>query len=321
MEKRRLGRTELQVTVMGLGGAPIGRENCTEEEALETVWATLEAGVNLIDTAPHYGLGLSETRIGLALRERPDLAADCILSTKTGHYGEIRDYSYDTTLRSVERSCKRLSVTSLPIVHIHGVWNAEELRTILGSRSAHAALRALQEEGVVGAIGIGTRHLDALQLAVDSGEFEVMMIANQYNLLNQAGRSVIESARERDVGILIAGAYATGILAKGPVPEARYDYRPTSQEVRDRTAALQELCGEWKCSLPAAAVQYCWRGPASTAVTVLGARTRQQAEANAAYAKEEISAGFWAELERDIKRSGFQPPPFDRSSTYRRPTY
>lgn len=131
MEKRRLGRTGLEVTVVGFGGAPIGREGVTHEEAMETVWASLEGGINLIDTSPHYGLGRSERRIGEALRSRPNLAEGVILSTKTGHYGDEKDYSYDRTLRSVENSLQALGVDHLAIVHIHDVTSAEELEDVV----------------------------------------------------------------------------------------------------------------------------------------------------------------------------------------------
>ena len=298
MEKRRLGRTGLNVTVVGLGGSPLGRENVTEEKALETVWASLEGGANLVDTSPHYGLGRSETRIGKALRERPGLAVECILSTKTGHYGWEKDYSYDRTLRSVSLSLERLGVNYLPIVHIHDVHDTEELREILSSKAAHTALRRLQSEGVIGYIGIGTKSLDVLQLAVESGEFDVLMMANQYNLVEQAGRAIIEKARQRDVGVIIAGAYATGILAKGSAdPRSRYYYRPATLPVREYVAKIEALCQEWGCSLPAAAARFCLRGLLSEAVTVLGARGRQQVEMNLRTVQEQIPPGFWAKLD------------------------
>jgi D-threo-aldose 1-dehydrogenase len=297
METRRLGRTGLYPTLVGLGGAPLAHERCSDQEAMETVWASLEAGMNLIDTAPLYGGGRSEILIGQALRQRPDLTEGLIICTKTGRYLEGGDYSYDNTLRSVARSLERLGVAHLDIVHIHDVGGAEDLRQVMQSRAAHAALRQLQSEGVVGHIGLGIRRLETLQFALESGEFDVLMMANQYNLLEQAGRPILEDAARRDVGVIIAGAYATGILAKGAVPEARYGYRPPSEDVLARTAALEALCARWDVSLPAAAVQFCLRGPAAQAVTVLGAREPAQTLTNVATVAQEIPAGFWAELQ------------------------
>ena len=258
----------------------------------------MEAGAHLVDTVPLYGGGRSETLIGRALRARRDLAANCILSTKTGRYGAVSDYSYDRTLRSMERSLERLGVSHLPIVHIHGVSTEEELTEILRSKAAHTALRKLQSEGIIDSIGIGTRSLDALHFALKSGEFDVVMIANQYNLLEQAGRPVIEEARQRDIGVIIAGAYATGILAKGNAdPRSQYLYRPADQGVRQRVAELGDMCRRWGCSLAGIAVQFCLRGPVAVAVTVLGARGRQQAEENAVAVAEQIPSGLWVELD------------------------
>jgi D-threo-aldose 1-dehydrogenase len=298
VEKRRLGRTNLRVTEIGLVGAPLGRDICSDQEAMETVWASLESGMNIIDTSPFYGRRRSESRIGRALRERPDLASACILSTKTGHYDrEEHDYTFEGTLESVERSLELLGVDHLHLVHLHDIWDPEHLRQILRSKAAHAALRRLQSEGTIGAIGIGTRDLGTLQFAVESNEFDVLMIANLYNLLVQAGRTIIEEARQRDVGVILAGTYASGILAKGSAdPHSNYRYRPASQEIRGRVAALEALCRKWGCSLPAAAVQFCLRGPATGAVTVLGARTPRQVEGNLNALKQEIPRGFWAEF-------------------------
>lgn len=305
MEKRRLGRTDLEVTVVGLGGGPIGREYVSHEEALETVWASLEGGVNLVDTSPHYGLGKSERRIGDALRQRPDLAEGVILSTKTGHYGDERDYSYDRTLRSVENSLEVLGVDRLPIVHIHDVTSAEELENIVREKAAHAALCDLREEGVVGNIGVGTKSLAALDFAVESGDFDVLMMANRYNLIDQEGEEIIVKALERDVGVFIAGAYATGILAKGSAdPQATYFYSRATSDVRGYVAKIEGLCEKAGCSLPAAAVQFCLRNPIEGAVTVLGARTRDQAEQNVRVVEEDIPEAFWQQLETLIEERG-----------------
>lgn len=307
METRRLGRTGIEVPVAGLGGAPLGRSECSDAEAMETVWATLEAGIRFIDTSPYYSDERSERLIGRALAERPDLTSGLVLSTKTGHYADHRDYSYDRTLRSVEGSLKRLGRAYLSIVHIHDVYSTEELRDVLRFRAAHAALLRLKEEGVIGAIGLGTRALDAHQLAIDCGGFDVLMIANQYNLLERAGKSVIESAARHDVGVIVVGVYATGILAKGPVPEARYGYRPASEAVMERTRRIQQVCERWGVALPAAAIAFCLRGPASQAVTVLGARGRRQVEQNLAWATAAVPEGLWADLDEALQESRNHP--------------
>jgi D-threo-aldose 1-dehydrogenase len=300
MEMRRLGRTGLEAPVIGLGGAPLAHAESSDADALETVWSTLEAGITFIDTAPFYGAERSERLIGRALAERPELTQGLVLSTKTGRYADHRDYSYDRTLRSIEGSLERLGRTYFSMVHIHDPDSSEELEQILRYRAAHAALLRLKEEGVIGAIGIGTRALDALQLAIDCGGFDVLMIANQYNLLEQAGKAIIESAARHDVGVIIAGVYATGILAKGPVPQARYGYRPAGDEIVERTRRIQDVCQRWGVSLPAVAIAFCLRGPASHVVTVLGARGRGQVEHNLTWATEPAPEGLWAEIDEVV---------------------
>ena len=305
MQTRRLGRTNLEVTVIGLGGAPIGRENCSAEDASGTVWVSIEGGMTLVDTSPHYGLGRSEERIGRALRERPDLAEKVILSTKTGHYVTERDYSYDRTMRSVETSLQRLGVSYLPIVHIHDIQTADELDAMMGDKAALTALCELKAQGVVGNIGLGTKGLGALDRALDSGHFDVLMMANQYNLVEQAGAHIIERARELDVGVIIAGAYATGILVKGSAhPDARYQYRPASSSVRSHVAAVERLCARWGCSLPTVAVQFCLRASRDWPVAVLGARTAEQTQTNLATVHETVPDGLWPELEALLASAG-----------------
>jgi len=304
MQKRRLGQTGLEVTVVGFGGAPVGRIRTSRVGGLRTVWAALEAGVDLIDSSPHYGLGRSEIVIGQALRERPELAKSCVVSTKTGHYQGTKHHTYELTKRSIELSLQRLRRDYLDIVHLHDLHSEEEWWRAMRPSGSHRALRELKAQGVIGAIGIGTRSLQVLDLAVGSGAFDVMMIANQYNLLTQAGADVIRKASERGMGVIIAGALATGILAKGSAnPDSRYQYRPPSDGVRAQVARIEALCARWACTLPGAAVHYCLRGPASEAVMVLGARTAQQAQTNVAAAEEGIQEGFWEELDKVIGTS------------------
>ncbi|MBC7235450.1 MAG: aldo/keto reductase [Chloroflexi bacterium] len=308
MHLRRLGKTELMVSEVGLGGAPLAREGVSDAEAIWTVWTALDAGVNLVDTSPHYGLGRSETLIGRALAERPELKKGLILSTKTGHYGAEKDYSYERTRRSVATSLQRLGVDRVDILHIHDVQEAEHMRELLKSQSAYTALREYQEEGVIGFIGVGTRSLEVLQVVVESGAFDCFMMANQLNLIEQAGAPIVQAALRADIGVLIAGAYATGILAKGSAdPNARYRYQPASDAVRQRVAAIEELCARWGVALPAAAVQFCLRyGEGQTppnVVAVLGARTPEQAAAIVETVAKRAPEGFWQELDEFLARS------------------
>jgi D-threo-aldose 1-dehydrogenase len=212
-------------------------------------------------------------------------------------------------MRSVETSLERLGVDYLPIVHIHDVVSEDELKDIVRQEGAHAALSDLREEGVVGNIGVGTKSLSALSFAIESGAFDVLMMANRYNLIDQVGEDIIVKATKRDVGVIIAGAYATGILVKGSAdPKSSYFYSPATSDVRGYVAKIEGLCEKAGCSLPAAAVQFCLRNPVEAAVTVLGARTRDQAEQNVRVADEEIPEAFWQQLETLVEDRGLVSP-------------
>ena len=312
MQLRRLGRTELLVTEVGLGGAPLAREGVADEEALRTVWTAIEAGVNLVDTSPHYGLGRSETLIGQALAQRPELKEGLILSTKTGHYGGNKDYTYERTRRSVAESLERLRVDYVDILHIHDVQEAAHLQELMDTKAVYAALCAYRDEGVIGAIGLGTKSLEVLEFAVESGGFDCFMIANQLNLVDQSGAPVVAAALEADMGVLVAGAYATGILIKGSAdPDARYRYQPASDAVRARVAAIEAICARWGVELAAAAVQFCLRVPDAEQrqgqppdiAAVLGARTPAQAAAIVQTVAEPAPEGFWRELDEYLART------------------
>ena len=135
-------------------------------------------------------------------------------------------------------------------------------------------------------------------MAIESGAFDVLMIANQYNLLKQAAGDTIARAAQKDVGVIIAGAYATGILAKGSADLAsHYGYRPASEEIRVRVAEVEALCQKWRCALPTTALRFCLRAPHPGLITVLGARTPEQTQQNATRADDEVPEGFWADLD------------------------
>ncbi|MEA3406930.1 MAG: aldo/keto reductase [Chloroflexota bacterium] len=143
----------------------------------------------------------------------------------------------------------------------------------------------------------------------ESGEFDALIIANRYNLIDQVGEGIIAKAIERDVGVIIAGAYATGILAKGSAdPRATYLYSRATADVRGYVAKIEGLCEKAGCSLPAAAVQFCLRSPVKGAVTVLGARTRDQAAQNVHVAEEDLPEAFWQQLETLIESRGVVSP-------------
>lgn len=283
MEYVKLGETDLVVSELGFGGAPIGglyNREIAEDQAIATVHRALNLGMNFIDTAPFYGYGRapygqSERYIGRALATYDgDMP---IVATKVGRVPEDFDYSYDMTMASVEDSMERLGLDYLPLVHFHAVHLAESVDQVLSAEGSLGALRELQEQGVVGWIGVGTpRPIIAEYIASD--EVDVALVSNQYDLLDRsAAERILPLARKHKVGVVIGGAYGGGILATGPVPGAKYKYRDAPSEIRERVRTMQDICSQFDVSLTAVALHFCLRHPTVDSV-VLGTSSVEHVE-------------------------------------------
>jgi D-threo-aldose 1-dehydrogenase len=308
LPQRRLGRTGLKVTVVGLGcawlgqqgGADTGQGRLDEEQALATIWSALTAGVRLLDTAPLYLNTQSECLVARALSERPALAADVIIQTKMGHRPEPFDYSYTMTMRCVEGSLERLGRAHLPLLYIHDA-PAELFERVMAADGALGALRQLQRQGVVGHIGIANNNPLDNALYSESGEFAMAVVPEAYSLLNQVATERILPAAERfGMGIVLAVPLEKGLLATGIRSGQTYPGRRFSAECLAHVGRLEDLCAEYDISLLAAALQFCLRHPAVTAV-IPGGRTPTEARQNALAVRESIPEAFWSALQPLIR--------------------
>jgi D-threo-aldose 1-dehydrogenase len=256
MPTRALGRSGLDVTVIGFGAAPLGDlyARLDDATAIAAVEAAYQAGILLFDTSPHYGNGLSEHRCGTALRRIP--RESFVLASKAGRYMRARsttearvaadvaapgfaggfphrsvvDYSFDGTLKSFEQSLLRLGVDRLDIALIHDVdvWThgAEQIEARFheAMAGAYRALDRLRSEGVVRAIGIGVNEADMCVRFARAGDFDAMLLAGRYSLLEQpALAEFLPLAQEKGIGVMLGGVFNSGILATGPVPGAHYN--------------------------------------------------------------------------------------------------
>jgi len=321
--KRRLGKSDLHVTVLGLGGAPLGDfyARLPEETALATVAAAYHRGIRLFDTAPLYGNGLSEHRFGHVLRHLPH---DFVLCTKVGRHllpeapGKIDrsgfagglnmrcvvDYSYDGTMRAVDQCFQRLGIERIDVLHIHDVdvWthgDAYEQRYREALAGAYRALHKLRAEGVVGAIGVGVNETAPLMRFAAHGDFDCFMLAGRYTLLEHGALDdLLPLCVEKGIGILTAGPYNSGILASGAVAGAKYNYKDAPPEIMDRVARIEAVCRRHDVKLPAAALQFPLGHPAVVAM-VPGAVTPAEVERNIALMATPIPADLWAELKHE----------------------
>jgi len=293
---RPVGRTSIQVTRVGLGTAPIGNlyAPISDEQAVSVVKAALAAGVNLVDTAPLYGAGVSERRVGAALRDVP--RERVVISTKVGRLvepdGSIPfDYSRDAVLRSFEESLKRLGVDRIDILHIHDPDDHE--RQALDE--AFPTLAELRAQGVIGAIGAGMNQWQMLERFARNADFDCFLLAGRYTLLEQTSLEFLELCRSRGIGVFLGGVFNSGILATGPRPGAKYQYADAPPEIMERARRLEQVCQRHGVPLATAAVQFAAAHPAVTAL-VLGAVAPQEFEANLRSLEAAIPTALWEEL-------------------------
>jgi D-threo-aldose 1-dehydrogenase len=293
------------------GGAPIGGlyAPVSDDEAAQTLQAAWEAGIRSFDTAPHYGVGLSERRIGDFLAGRP--RAEFIVSTKVGRllvpateavdgtegfYGtpllsRVRDYSRDGVLRSLEESLRRLRLDRVDIALIH---DPDEFMTA-ALDDAYPALADLRSQGVVGAIGAGMNSAAPLTWLVERCDLDCVLVAGRYTLLDDsAADSLFPLCLRRGIAVLAGGVFNSGILAQ-PREGARYDYTPAASDVLARARRIEAICARYKVPMAAAALRFTLRHPAVTAA-VVGARTPAEILSDVSYLSEDIPDDLFTEL-------------------------
>jgi D-threo-aldose 1-dehydrogenase len=302
------GRPVISPGPLVFGGAPIGGlyAPVSDQTAAATLQAAWDAGIRAFDTAPHYGVGLSERRIGDFLAGRP--RAEFIVSTKVGRrlvpatgpvdgiddfhgtpeLSRVRDYSADGALRSLEDSLRRLRLDRVDIALIHDP--DDHLAEALDG--TYPALAGLRADGTVGAIGVGVNSATLAEWFVSRCDLDCVLVAGRYTLLDDsAARSLLPLCRSRGVAVLAGGVFNGGILAGG----TRYDYAPAPPDVQVRARRIAEVCAGYEVPVAAAALRYVLRHPAVTAA-VVGARTPEEIDADAGYLGLPIPDALWAKL-------------------------
>jgi D-threo-aldose 1-dehydrogenase len=310
---------------IGFGTAPLGNmfRDIPEDEARATVDAAWNDGIRYFDTAPFYGAGLAELRLGEILSAHPRDAY--VVSTKVGRLvldetedgqrdnGEkgglfehgrpnrvVNDYSYDATLRSLEDSLERLRTDRVEIAWVHDVaqdfygdeWLAQFERARTG---AFRALDRLRDEGTIRAWGLGVNRVEAIEVLLDLEEPrpDGFLLAGRYTLLDhdRALQRVMPRVAERGLGIVVGGPYSSGVLVGGKT----FEYAPAPQRILDKVARIKAIAGRHGVSMKAAGLQFALAHPAVAAVIPGASRPERIAEDRAALA-ESVPAAFWREL-------------------------
>lgn len=304
------------MTEIGLGGAQFGNlfTETSDDETNAAVASAFESGIRYFDTAPHYGLGLSERRLGDALRGIP--RDEVVLSSKVGRLlvdspatadrlddngfivpadrRRVWDFSRDGILRSVDESLERLGTDHLDIAYLHDPddhWQT-------ASSSGISALIELRDQGVVRAVGAGMNQSAMLADFVERTDVDVVMVAGRFTLLDQSALGdLLPAARERGVGVVAAAVYNSGLLSSDTIDRtAHFDYGTAPADVIGRAEAIAQVCSRHGVRLPAAAVQYPLRHPAVVSV-VTGMRTAAHARSTVERYHSPIPEALWEELD------------------------
>ena len=317
LETRRVGRTDIEVTTLGLGGASLAG-NYTPvppEQARATVTHALDAGITYVDAAPHYGFGRSEHLMGDVLRERRD---GVVLSSKVGRllqpvhgrdwprdewidplpFREVYDYSYDGVMRSFEDSLQRLGLERIDILYVHdigaGTHGVEGNRPLWAQLvgGGYKALRELRDSGLVSAIGLGVNEWQVLMDAFALGDWDVFLLAGRYTLLEQTSLDpFLTTCVQRGASVVIGGPFNSGILAGGD----QFNYAKAPEEIVSKVRAIEAVCRDHGIPLPAAALQFPLAHPAVCNV-LPGPRSPAELDGILDWWNTEIPAELWTAL-------------------------
>jgi len=320
---RPLGRTSVQVSTLGFGAAPLGNLHSPidDEQARATLDAAWDVGVRYYDTAPHYGLGLSERRLGDALAHRR--RAEFTVSTKVGRLLEphpaptgsdltaggfavpdtlIRrpDYSRDGVLRSLEGSLDRLRLDHVDIVYVHD----PDDRLDAALDHALPALTALRDQGVIGAVGVGMNTVAPLLRVVAEADVDAVMVAGRWTLLDRTARPLLDACAGRGVAAVAAAPFNSGLLSRTyPASDATFDYGPVPDSALRRARLLAEVSARHGTVLPHAALRFPLRDP-GVACVVAGFRTPEEVGSAARWAGTDLTEEAW----RDLDAAAAQAP-------------
>jgi D-threo-aldose 1-dehydrogenase len=323
----------LNFTELGFGSGPLGNlfralSETEAEASLEKAW---QSGIRYFDTAPQYGLGLSETRLNRFLRTRK--RDDFVISTKVGRLlkvckpkermgigkfidvpsrQEVFDYTHDGILRSLEFSLERLGLDRVDMLYVHDIdvfsqGSAEvrdaHVKTLMSS--GYKALTRLRDEGVIKAFGAGVNEWEVCETLAKAGDFDIFLLAGRYTLLEQEAplNSFLPLCEKRGIGIVLGGPYNSGILATGAVAGAKYNYSPAPRAVMDRVRKIETVCKSHGVKLPQAALRFPLTHPSVVSV-IPGASGPKEVALGVKTFSAKVPKALW----RDLKAQGLMDP-------------
>jgi len=319
MQQKQLIGTNIVTPILGLGTGPLGLPHSNLAQAqyadgpgfgtlanetlgVDAVIAALDAGIRFIDTAPWYGKGSSESFIGMALNERPDIKGQVFVATKIGHLypHDSYDFSYDAARRSFDQSLERLGISMVSILNLHDPMGVRP-SFIFGKKGAYTAMLDVRNYGMTDYLGVGADNPETASHYIASGMCDAAIVVGSWSLISQtANRFIIPWAERNSVGLIAATALERGILAEGFNAGRKYQQRHFAPEVRTYVQTLIKVCENHDVPLGAAAIQWCVRHP-QFALCIPGCRSPKEVEQNVAFASFPIPDDFWKELDPLIR--------------------
>ena len=328
----RLGNGGLNFTELGFGTAPLGNlyKAVSDEDAHNVLQAAWDSGVRYFDTAPLYGLGMSERRLGNFLRTKN--RDDYIVSTKGGRLlqvcppeaktgigkffetpnrREVFDYSYDGVMRSFEASFERTGLDRFDIlfahdvdIFTHGSKEAADARIDEFMKGGYYAMLSLRDQGVIKAFGGGINEWQVCEMLAERGDFDLFLLAGRYTLLEQESlTSFLPMTEKRGIGIVLGGPYNSGILARGPSEDAQYNYSNAPKEVIDKVRRINAVCERHGVRMIEAALNFPLLHTSVVSV-IPGGQSVTEVQSNRAILDKPIPASLWA----DLKSEGLMRP-------------
>ena len=320
IKKKLLGKTNIYCPKIGFGGAPIGNlfKKISNKYASDILLESQKSGINLYDTSPLYGYGLSEKRLGSFFK---NLNRDqFLISTKVGRYlvkehaskidrgifkgglnfRPVIDYTYDGVMKSFEQSLIRLNVDHIDLCLIHDVdyfthGNQFEYYFNQSLKGAYIALQKLKDQNLIRGIGLGLNDADVANKFLSAEEFDCVLLAGRYTLLDQsANNGFLQTAKRKKVGVIMAGIFNSGILAKG-VKKSTYFYKPISENIRKKFSQINNLCQKFNIPIQAAAIQFPLKNKNVNSI-ILGIDDVNQINQNLNFLNFRIEDNFWDQL-------------------------
>ena len=301
IEKVKLGRTNFEVSKICFGTSALGDMPDTYgyevgvERAKATVRAVLAGPVNFLDTSRNYGLGRSEERIGAAIREAGGLPQGFVLSTKLDRDPDTNRFDAAQARRSLEESLTALNFERIDLLHLHDPEHATSLAEISGAKGAIAELFKIKEEGLASAVGLAAGPVETMMPLLRDWDFDALITHNRFTLINRNAEGMIDYAHSRNIAVLNAAPYASGVLAKGTSSYKRYVYQEASEEMLDPIRRIESVCARHGIPTGAAALQFSMRDPRITA-TICGVSRPERVAQTLEWARWPIPDAAWQEL-------------------------